>query len=67
MLDGLGIDTGIDIDKPVDAGEFICSVWDVNDQRLASARQNETRCTASGILWGPIDLAISKNTTRVLI
>jgi hydroxymethylglutaryl-CoA lyase len=26
MLDGLGIDTGIDIDKLVDAGEFICSV-----------------------------------------
>jgi hydroxymethylglutaryl-CoA lyase len=26
MLDGLGVETGIDLDKLVDAGEFICSV-----------------------------------------
>lgn len=26
MLDGLGIETGIDIDKLTEAGEFICGV-----------------------------------------
>jgi hydroxymethylglutaryl-CoA lyase len=26
MLDGLGVETGIDIDKLADAGDFICKV-----------------------------------------
>jgi hydroxymethylglutaryl-CoA lyase len=26
MLDGLGVETGIDLDKLVDAGEFICGL-----------------------------------------
>ena len=38
MLNGMGVETGIDLDKLVDAGVFICSVLGkVSNSRVAQA------------------------------
>ncbi len=48
MLNGMGIETGVDLDRLIAAGAFICEKLDRPTQsRVARARQSANACSTS--------------------